>query len=139
VKKRVLATIAYMLPTFPLAYCWHLTTFAAYYKSLGVYRDDIIIPFGFLSMLIQGTIWALLYERLFAGQPVVKGAAKFAGIAVPLAWSLLVLAVSAKHIMTSVSQYLAIESAFIIVQYAIVSPLIAWVYSKPVQVERNAL
>ncbi len=132
-KKHILAVLAYMLPTFPLGYLWHLTVFADYYKSLHVYRDNIIIPFGVLSMLVQGIIWSMIYARLFSGEPIWKGAMKFAALACPLAWSFLVIAVSAKHQMSSVSGYVMIETAFILVHYAVVSPLIAAVYagSKP--------
>lgn len=129
-KKRFFAVLAYMLPAFPLGFFWHLTIFADYYKSLHVYRDDIVIPFGIVSMLIQGVIWTIVYERLFAGESVVKGALKFAALACPLAWSFMVLAVSAKHIMSSVSGYLLIETAFVLLHYAIVSPLIAAVYAR---------
>ncbi len=129
-KKRIFAVLAYVLPTFPLGFFWHLTIFADYYKSLNVYRDDILIPFGIASMLIQGFIWSVLYERLFAGEPVLKGAIKFATLACPLAWSFLVLAVSAKHHMASVRGYVLIETAFVVVHYAIVSPLIAAVYTR---------
>lgn len=127
-KKRILAILAYMLPTFPLGYFWHLTIFADYYKSLNVYREDIIIPFGIVSMLIQGVIWSVVYERLFSGETILKGALKFTLLACPLAWSFMVLAVSAKHQMSSVSGFLLIETAFMLVHYAIVSPLIAAVY-----------
>lgn len=129
-KKRILAILAYVLPTFPLGYFWHLTVFADYYASLHVYRENIIIPFGLASMLIQGFIWSVLYERLFASQTVVIGALKFASLACPLAWSFMVLAVSAKHQMSSVSGFLEIETTFIALHYAIVSPLIALVYSR---------
>jgi len=127
-KKRILAVLAYMLPTFPLGFFWHLTIFADYYKSLNVYREDIIIPFGIASMLIQGIIWSVVYERLFSGESILRGALKFALLAYPLAWSFLVLAVSAKHQMASVTGFFLIESAFMLVQYTIVSPLIAAVY-----------
>lgn len=129
-KKRVLAVLAYMLPTFPLGFFWHLTVFADYYKSLHVYRDDMVIPFGVVSMLIQGVIWPIVYERLFAGESIARGALRFAALAFPLAWSFMVLAVSAKHIMSSVGGYLTIETAFVALQYAIVSPLIAAVYAR---------
>jgi hypothetical protein len=129
-KKHILAVLAYMLPTFPLGFFWHLTIFADYYKSLHVYREEIIIPFGIASMLIQGIIWSVLYKRMFSGESILKGAVKFAALACPLAWSFLVLAVSAKHQMSSVRGYLGIETAFIVAQYAIVSPLIAWVYAR---------
>lgn len=129
-KRHLLSVIAYMLPTFPLGYFWHLSIFADYYKSLHVYRDEVLIPFGILSMLVQGVIYSVLYRRLFAGEPVLRGALKFAALACPLAWSFLVIAVSAKHHMTSVSGYVGIESAFILLHYAVVSPLIALVYRR---------
>jgi hypothetical protein len=129
-RRRVLAVLAYVLPTFPLGFSWHLTIFADYYKSLEVYRSDMIIPFGVIAMLTQGVIWALLYERLFAGEPIFRGAAKFAAIACPLGWSFMVLAVSAKHVMTSPADFLLIETAFMVVQYLVVSPLIAAVYAR---------
>jgi hypothetical protein len=130
-KQRILAVLAYVLPTFPLGYFWHLSVFADYYQRLEVYRDDILIPFGIGSMLIQGVIWSVVYERMFAGQSIANGALKFAALAVPLSWSYMVLAVAAKHRMDSVSGFLAIETAFMLVHYAIVSPLIALVYSRP--------
>ena len=129
-KKRILAVLAYMIPTFPLGFFWHLTIFANYYKSLHVYRDDIIIPFGIISMLIQGVIWSVVYERLFSGEPIFKGAMKFAALACPLAWSFMVLAACAKHQMSSVSGYMTIETGFVLTHYAIVSPLIATVYAR---------
>ncbi|MBN8248283.1 MAG: hypothetical protein J0L84_12680 [Verrucomicrobia bacterium] len=129
-KKLLLAVLAYVLPTFPLGYFWHLKAFAGYYQSLEVYRAEVLIPFGLLSMLIQGIVWAVLYRRLFAGQPVLSGALRFAALALPLAWSFMALAVSAKHRMTSPHAYLGIETAFVTLHYVIVSPLIATVYRK---------
>ena len=124
-----LAVAAYILPTFPLGYFWHLVVFKSTYDALQVYRADIVIPFGILSMIVQGCIWAYLYSRLFAAETVLAGAARFMGLAAPLAWSFLVIAVSAKHQMASVSGYVLIETAFIVVHYLIVSPLIALAYA----------
>jgi hypothetical protein len=125
----LLAALAYIIPTFPLGYLWHLEIFRHTYAALAVYRPDIMIPLGVASMLIQGLIWAYLYWRLFRNETVVVGALKFAALAMPLAWSFLVVAVSAKHHMSSVSGFLLIESAFIVVQYLVVSPLIALAFA----------
>lgn len=127
----LLAMLAYILPTFPLGYIWHLTAFKGYYESLQVYRDDLIIPFGLLSMAVQSVVWAYVYSRLFAGESVLRGAIKFAALAAPLAWSFMVIAVAAKHHMASVAGFVQIETAFVIVHYAIVSPLIALAFSVP--------
>jgi hypothetical protein len=124
-RRFLLAMLAYIVPTFPIGYFWHLVTFKNYYESLQVYRDDILIPFGLISMLVQSIAWAYIYSRLFAGETVLRGAVKFAALAAPIAWSFMVVAVAAKHHMASVAGFVAIESAFTAVQYLIVSPLIA--------------
>src|SRR5260370_36986738 len=59
-----LGIAAYLLPTFPIAYVWHLVLFAPTYDALGIYRPDPIIPFGFASMVIQGIIFSWAYPRL---------------------------------------------------------------------------
>jgi hypothetical protein len=122
------AVLAYVLPTFPVGYVWHLVLFKDYYAALDVYRSDIVIAFGIVSMVVQGAVWSFVYARLFAGESVLRGALKFGTLAAPLAWSFLVVAVAAKHKMASVSGYLLIETSFVIVHYAVVSPLIALAY-----------
>src|SRR5262245_62009936 len=61
-----LGLAAYLVPTFPIAYVWHLSLFAPVYHNLAMYRDDVIVPFGFLSMLIQGAAFSWVYPRAFA-------------------------------------------------------------------------
>lgn len=51
---------------------WPLAIFKDYYEALGIYRTDIIIPFGIASMVIQGVVWALIYSRLFGGERVIR-------------------------------------------------------------------
>ena len=125
----LLAALAYIVPTFPLGYLWHLVIFKRYYDSLLVYRPDIIIPLGVASMAIQSILWAYLYARLFSGEPVLRGALKFAALAFPLAWSFLVLPIGAKHLMADVTGFVLIETAFVAVQYLLVSPLIALAFA----------
>jgi hypothetical protein len=133
----LLSFLAYVLPTFPIGYLWHLVVFKSYYEALQVYREDVIIPFGLISMAIQGVVWTYLYARLFAGESVLRGAVKFAALAAPLAWSFIVIAVGAKHRMASVSGFVLIETGFIALQYAVVSPLIALAFAGSARVERE--
>jgi hypothetical protein len=60
-----LGVAAYLVPTFPIAYAWHLVVFAPAYDALGIYRPDPIISFGLASMLIQGVVFSWTYPRLF--------------------------------------------------------------------------
>jgi hypothetical protein len=48
-----------------------------------------------------------------------------------LSWSFTTIAVAAKNVMSSVPDYLLIESAFTAVQWAIVGPLTALVSPRP--------
>jgi hypothetical protein len=64
-KRYVFPVLAYFVPTFTLGYVWHLVLFHSYYEALAIYRRDIIIPFGFVSMLIQAAIFAWIYDKAF--------------------------------------------------------------------------
>ena len=129
-KKFWLALAAYVLPTFPLGFFWHLSTFAENYRQLAMYREDVIIPMGLGSMVIQGIIFAWVYPRLFstAKDQWLASALKFSLIFGALAWSFLVLPTAAKYNMTSVTSFMLLETGFTILQYAVVSPLIALAY-----------
>ncbi|PWB66498.1 MAG: hypothetical protein C3F17_01260 [Bradyrhizobiaceae bacterium] len=133
----LLAFLAYVLPTFPIGYLWHLAVFKDHYEALQVYRADVIIPFGLAAMAIQGLVWTFVYWRLFAGESVLRGAVKFAAVAAPLAWSFMVIAVAAKHRMASVSGFFLIETGFIALHYLVVSPLIALAFARPARAERD--
>jgi hypothetical protein len=122
-----LSVLAYVLPTFPLGYAWHLVTFKEAYERLELYRAAVIIPFGLASMLVQAVIFAWLYPRLFSTrrQDWIASAVRFAGIFALLAWSLTTLPVAAKYHMSSVTSFLLLETGFTILQFLVVAPLIA--------------
>jgi len=127
-KKFWLGFAAYVVPTFPLGYVWHLVLFAPQYHALQIYRPDVIIPLGLLSMLIQGALLSWLFPKI-AGDDIgaswVWQGLKFGLFVGLFAWTLTALAVAAKHVMTSVPLFLALETGFTIVQYVIVGPLMA--------------
>jgi len=121
-----LGLLAYVLPTFPLGYAWHLVTFADRYHALEIYRGDVIIPFGLAAILLQGAIFSWLYARVFAPRAVswLGSGLAFGALAGVLSWTFTTLAVGAKHVMSSVSDYVVLESAFTVVQFLIAGPLI---------------
>jgi len=121
----VLNLLAYLVPTFILGFVWHLKWFHTYYRDLEIYRPDVIIPFGFLSMLLQGTIFALIYPRLIEQPQSFSGGFLFAVGAAAFSWTFTTLAVAAKHRMTSVRRFVAIETAFTATKFLLVGPLLA--------------
>lgn len=122
-------SFAYLVPTFPLGYFWHLTWFRSEYDALDLYRSDVIIPFGLASMIIQALIFSWLYPKLFStGRTEWKRSALLGFVTFGLlAWSFTTLPVAAKYQMTSVAGFMWLETGFTILQFAIVSPLLAFV------------
>jgi hypothetical protein len=122
-----LSVLAYLLPTFPLGYAWHLVTFKEAYDRLDLYRAEVIIPLGLASMLVQAVIFAWMYPRLFSTrrEDWLASALRFAGVFAPLAWSFTTLPVAAKYQMSSVADFMMLETGFTILQFAITAPLIA--------------
>lgn len=122
-----LGFLAYLVPTFPIGYLWHLAVFHDAYSRLAVYRGDLIIPLGIGSMVIQGLLFSWAYPRLFSTRrrDWLASASRFGMVFAPLAWTYSTLAVAAKHHMASVPDFLMLESGFTLFHFAIVSPLIA--------------
>jgi hypothetical protein len=131
----VLGGLAYLVPTFALAFVWHLVLFEPTYAALAIYRSDIIVPFGFLSILIQAVIFAWMYQQLFARRSgtLMSRALLFGVLGAALSWSFTTLAVAAKNVMASVPDYLLIETAFTVVQWSLVGPLTALAFGRPHQ------
>lgn len=127
------SVLAYLLPTFPLGFVWHLVTFADRYHQLDLYRQEVIIPFGLTSMALQAVIFAWAYPRLFSTRRAdwVGSALRFFAVFAVLSWSFTTLPVAAKYRMTSVAEFLLLETGFTILQFAVVSPLIALAQRQP--------
>jgi hypothetical protein len=121
---------AYILPTFPIAFAWHLVLFEPNYQALQIYRADPLIPFGLASMTIQGVIFSWVFPRVFAGSDgsaLKNGLLYGLGVGI-LSWSFTTLAVAAKHPMASIPDYVLLETGFTALQFLIVGPLIAFAH-----------
>jgi hypothetical protein len=127
-----LGALAYLVPTFALGFVWHLVAFKGYYDALAMYRGEVIIPFGFLAMTLQAVLFAWVFDSLFARERVSfwRRVSSFAAFGAVLSWSFTTLSVAAKNVMSSVPDYLLIETGFTIVQWALVGPLMALALAK---------
>lgn len=125
-----LAVAAYLVPTFPLGYIWHLVLFQQNYHALQMYRAEVLIPLGLASMLIQALGFAWIYPRLFSTRrdAWLSSAVRFFALFSILAWSFTTLPVAAKYQMASVANFLTLETSFTLIHFLVVSPLIALAY-----------
>ncbi|MGL4309300.1 MAG: hypothetical protein ACRCSU_02350 [Paracoccaceae bacterium] len=126
--KFILGVLAYVVPLFPLAYLWHLRLFKTAYDRLEIFRPDVIVPFGLLSMVMQGVFFSWVFPKLFSGPNWVLNGLEFAVVFGLLGWSFMVLPVAAKYRMASVSGFVTIETAFLAIQFLVTGLLIAFVY-----------
>lgn len=119
---------AYVVPLFPLAYLWHLSTFKPAYDRLELFRDTPIIPMGLLSMILQGLFFSWVFPILFDRPNWILNGLHFALVFGLVGWSFMVLPVAAKYRMTSVAGFMRLESAFMVVQFLVTGLLLAWVW-----------
>jgi hypothetical protein len=123
--------LAYLVPTFALGFVWHLVAFKGYYDALAIYRHDVIIPFGFAAITLQAVLFASVFDRAADRQVSLwRRGLFFAAFGAVLSWSFTTLSVAAKNVMSSVPDYLLIETAFTVVQWALVGPLMAFALAK---------
>jgi len=92
-------------------------------------------------MVIQGVVFAWIYPRLFSTkrEDWLHSALKFFGMFSVLAWSFTTLPVAAKYHMTSVPNFMMLETAFALLQFAVASPLVALAYRETHPASATAL
>src|SRR5687767_14021038 len=117
----IAGTVVYAAITFPLAYAWHLVTFADVYDGLHAFtRAEPIVAFGFIAIVLQGVLLSSLYAVFpRTGRPLLDDV-RFGLICGVLLWSSQVLAAAAKHELTSLRTWFAIETAYFAIQFALV-------------------
>lgn len=119
-KKIALASLGYLLVTFPLGYAWHLVFFKDAYEAFGIYtRPQPIIPLGILSMLIQGPILAGLYARWRGQGPRLASALKFCLLMGLFFASGTAIALAAKSVIANLPLWFGLNFAFTFLQFSL--------------------
>ena len=130
-KNFLLAFAAYPLISFPLAIAWHLVVFKRVYDELGyISREEPIIAFGFLAMAVQGILFAWAYPFFYRGGHPAKAGLKFGLVTGTFLWSSHVIATAAKHQMSSIPAFVAFETVYLAIQFALVGLAIGMIYGR---------
>lgn len=125
----LIGTLGYLLITFPLAYTWHLVLFAQTYDELGyISRESPIIEFGFIAILSQGVLLAVIYPYLCGNRNLLSGASLFALVMGGYHWTAHVLAAAAKQSIEPLTTWFALETTYLLVQFGLGGLLFAYVY-----------
>lgn len=137
-RKIILGTLGYLAITFPLAFVWHLVLFKPTYERLGYFsREEPIIAFGVLSILMQGIILAFIYPHLCRGKSVFAGAVTIAAVMGGFYWTGHVLAEAAKHPLEPLSTWFALETVYLAIHFSLGGLLLSLVYRTSQQPASN--
>ena len=131
VRKKVrLGTAAYTAITFPLAVVWHLVLFKESYDAFGYFDGEPSFLLGLLTILIQGAILSWLYPRVRFGGSGPRRGLKFALAIGTFFWTSHVLAFVAKQAVQDASQFVAMETVYLALQFGIFGVLISLIYRR---------
>ena len=112
-------TLAYVIPTFILAYTWHLVIFKKQYELWDYAGGDPSPALGFASMIVQGVVMAGLYDWAPLDHTSLKTALMFFGTLGLFHWSIHVIAAMAKNPKLRNINYFLVETFFLILQFGI--------------------
>lgn len=130
-KKIILGTLAYAVVTMVIAAPWHFVLFKDLYHSFGIYnRVDPIVPLGFLSMIIQGFVMAVIYPRYYKGGSHLKEATQFSLLMGAFLFSVSTIANAAKIEVSPMTTWFGIQAIFHLVQFVACGLALGFVYSR---------
>lgn len=129
-KKVALGTIAYTVGTFALAVIWHILLFEDQYRAFGYIENEPNFVIGFATIFIQG-IFLSIFFPLFSidGKNVTRGL-KFSFLIGAFFWTSHVLAFVAKQDVQGVAMFIAMETAYLALQFGLFGILIGLIYGE---------
>lgn len=130
-KRYVLTVIGYIAITMGLGMGWYLFLFKDLYETLGIFnRRDPIIPLGFISMLMQGLVYAWLYPRLFRGlNPLTEGI-RFSLLMETIIFSVSTVANAAKIHVAPMSTWMLYQTGFHLLHGLLIGLCLAFLYRR---------
>ena len=122
---------AYVAITFALGFIWHLMVFKNVYHRLAIYTrlDELIIPLGLLSMLIQGAVLAYLYPQVVGIPGSLFEAVSFCLLMGLFLASSAVIAEAAKQRVTSLRVWFVVESLYYLIQFLLAGLAMSYIYA----------
>lgn len=131
-KRYILTALAYIIPTMIWGLVWHLVWFKDQYHALGIYnREEPIIPMGFSSMILQGMIIAHLYPYYTKGNNSFATVMRYNLLIGALFYSITTIANAAKIHITSMQDWMLLQTAFTLLQF-VITGLVMWVVNKKI-------
>jgi len=126
--KILLAAAGYVVIVFPLALGWHLGLFKEKYQTFGYFAGEPNVPVGLAAIVIQGLVLALIYPLFDSGSAGFVRAFQFTGLMGLFFWTSHVLALVAKQNVPNAGGFIAMETAYLAVQFGLFALVLGLVY-----------
>ena len=126
--KMLLAAAGYVVIVFPLALGWHLGLFEETYQAFGYFDGEPNVLAGLAAIVIQGLVLAVIFPLFRPGSSGFMRAFQYAGLMGLFFWTSHVLALVAKQNVPNASGFIAMETAYLGVQFGLFALLLGWIY-----------
>lgn len=124
----VLGALAYIVPSMPWGYFWHLSVFKKAYDRWEYFGPDRSVPLAFMAMIIQGTILSTAYAMLPVDHASLANIVKYVSVMGVFFWSRVVVPSMAQHPTTRKPGFFFLETAYLVGQYALFGTGLSLVY-----------
>lgn len=125
-----LTILAYIVTTFGVQGASHFVINAGHYATIPIMRAEPLIAMGLLSMLIQGTIFALLFPAFQRGSGAVWDGVKFSWVLGGFLASYIVLGEAGKYAIPSLASWITVEGSVAFVQYTLFGGLLGLIHRR---------
>lgn len=112
-------TLVYLIPTFLLAYFWHLKWFKKQYEAWDYAGGEPSPPLGLASMVVQGIVLSGLYAWAPIDHTSFTEALLLIGTLALFHWSIHVIAAMAKNPRMRNAKFFLVETVYLIIQFGI--------------------
>lgn len=127
-RNMLLTALGYVVIVFPLALVWHLGPLRPSYEAFGYFEGTPNVAVGLLSMVVQGATLAVLYPRFQPARAGMTRALRFCLLVGLFFWSCHVLGLVAKQEVPNAMGFIALESLYLALKYALLAGLLTLLY-----------
>ncbi len=125
-----LTVLAYVATTFAVQGASHFAINADHYAAMSIMRAEPLVPMGLVSMVIQGTLFALLYPTFARGSATVGNGILFSWALGGFLASYIVLGEAGKYAIPSIPSWIAVEAGAAAVQYTVFGALLGLIHRR---------
>ena len=126
-----LTVLAYVITTFATQGTSHFVINRDHYAAIAIMRAEPVVALGLGSMIIQGTIFALLFPAFDQGGSTLRNALRLSWTIGAFLASYIVLAEAGKYAIPSIPSWIGVEATVAAVQYTLFGILLGWVHRRP--------